>query len=70
MSLYPVLLETNEEDIIRRFLKSENTLITWDHLSTVFLVWSLGMGVGVIIFLSELLHFRLLELNFFEIADG
>lgn len=66
MPLYPVLLETNEEDIIRRFLKSENTLITFDHLSTVFLVWSLGMAVGVMIFLSELLHFRLLELKFFK----
>ncbi len=56
-----VLLETNEDDIITRFVRAEKTLITLEHLTSVFEVWFLGMVLGLVIFFCELLSFRLMK---------
>lgn len=50
-----VLLETNEEEIIRRFERNDKTVITWKHLSTVFWMWGVGIGIGLLVFVAELL---------------
>lgn len=47
------MVETNEQDIIQRFVRTDKTLVTWNHLSTVFRLWALGMGVAAIVFIFE-----------------
>lgn len=48
-----VTVETNEQDIIQRFVRTDKTLVTWDHLSTVFRLWAIGLGTAGIIFICE-----------------
>ncbi|KAJ6649149.1 hypothetical protein Bhyg_04382, partial [Pseudolycoriella hygida] len=44
------LSETNEQEIIARFVGTDKTLITWDHLSPVFRLWAIGMAASGITF--------------------
>lgn len=46
-------LETNEQEIIERFVRTDKTLVTWATLSTVFRLWAIGMGAAGITFLLE-----------------
>lgn len=53
-----VVIDTNEAEIIQRFLRTNKTLVTWSHLSTVFKLWGIGIGLAAISFVCELLRFR------------
>lgn len=53
------MVETNEQDIIHRFVRTDKTLVTWNHLSTVFRLWSIGMGTSGIAFVCEHLLYYL-----------
>lgn len=58
--LFAVLLETNERDIIERFVRTDRTLVTWDTLSPVFRLWAIGLATAGVIFMCErLIHFIL-----------
>ncbi|KAJ6649150.1 hypothetical protein Bhyg_04383 [Pseudolycoriella hygida] len=47
------MIETNEQEIIQRFVRTDKTLVTWDHLSTVFRLWAIGMAASGITFVFE-----------------
>lgn len=51
--VFAVMVETNEQEIIERFVRTSKTLVTWKHLSTVFGLWAIGMGTAGIVFIVE-----------------
>lgn len=53
------MVETNEQDIIQRFVRTDKTLVTWNHLSTVFRLWAIGLGGAGIVFVFECLLYCL-----------
>lgn len=55
---FAAILETDEQDIIARFVRTDKTLVTWETLSTVFRLWAIGMAAAGICFAFErLIHF-------------
>lgn len=53
------MVETNEQDIIRRFVRTDKTLVTWETLVTVFRFWAIGMVTAGVVFIFERLIYRL-----------
>lgn len=56
---FAVMVETNEQEIIQRFVRTDKTLVTWDTLVTVFRLWAIGMVTAGIVFVFERLIYHL-----------
>lgn len=55
--IFAVMVETNEQDIIQRFVRTDKTLITWETLSPVFRLWAIGMFTsGIVLIFERLIH--------------
>lgn len=53
------MVETNEKEIIQRFVRTDKTLVTWETLVTVFRLWAIGMVTAVTVFVFERLIYLL-----------